>query len=54
MLSNLAVTYGKLGRHLDALALREKVLTWSRRVLPVNDPQIGELERRVSFVFDAC
>jgi hypothetical protein len=42
-LANLAVTYGKLGRHQDALVLREKVLEWSRRALPANHPDIGEM-----------
>jgi hypothetical protein len=54
VLSNLAVTYGKLGRHQDALALREKVLALSRRVLPVDEPLIGEFARSVLFVFDVC
>jgi hypothetical protein len=30
------------GRHSDALAMREKVLEFSRRVLPENHPDIGE------------
>ena len=38
---NLAATYGKLGRHQDALALQEKTLELRRRVLPENHPGIG-------------
>ncbi len=40
-MSNLANTYGDLGRHQDALALREKTLEFRRRVLPENHPDIG-------------
>ena len=40
-MSNLANTYGYLGRHQDALALREKTLEFRRRVLPKNHPDIG-------------
>jgi len=43
-MSNLAVTYGELGRHADALALREKVLEFRRRVLPEDHPDIGEVD----------
>jgi hypothetical protein len=38
---NLAVTYGALGRHQDALVLHEKTLEFYRRVLPENHPNIG-------------
>ena len=38
----LADTYSKLGRHADALAMRESVLEFRRRVLPENHPSIGE------------
>ena len=41
-MSNLAVSYSKLGRHSDALAMRERVLEFRRRVLPENHPDIGE------------
>ena len=41
-MSNLASSYAKLGRHEDALAMREKVLKFLRRVLPENHPDIGE------------
>ena len=40
-MGNLAATYGELGRHQDALVLREKTLEFRRRVLPENDPEIG-------------
>ena len=43
-MSTLAATYGELGRHQDALALREKTLEFRRRVLPENDPEIGVMQ----------
>ena len=41
-MANLAVTYSDLGRHDDALAMEERVLEFSRRVLHENHPNIGE------------
>ena len=41
-MSNLAETYSELGRHSDALALKERVLEFRRRVLPADHPDIGE------------
>ena len=41
-MNNLAGTYSNLGRHEDALAMRERVLEFRRRVLPENHPDIGE------------
>ena len=41
-MSNLASSYSDLGRHADALAMRERVLEFDRRVLPENHPDIGE------------
>jgi hypothetical protein len=41
-MGNLAETYTALGRHADALAMRERVLELFRRVLPANHPDIGE------------
>jgi len=38
---NLADTYRSLGRHQDALVLREKMLEFLRLVLPENHPEIG-------------
>ena len=38
---NLADTYSGLGRHQDALVLKEKTLELRRRVLPQNHPDIG-------------
>ena len=43
-MNNLAVTYGDLGRHADALALKEQVLEFRRRVLPEDHPDIGEVD----------
>jgi cytochrome c-type biogenesis protein CcmH/NrfG len=41
-MSNLAATYSELGRHADALAMKEQALEFRRRVLPADDPEIGE------------
>ena len=41
-MSNLASTYSALGRHADALAMKEQVLEFQRRVLPANHPDTGE------------
>ena len=41
-MDNLATTYSELGRHADALAMKEQVLEFQRRVLPANHPSIGE------------
>jgi hypothetical protein len=41
-MGNLAQTYKALGKHVDALAMREQVLEFQRRVLPANHPLIGE------------
>jgi hypothetical protein len=40
-MSSLAVTCSALGRHQDALLLKEKALEFQRRVLPENHPDIG-------------
>ena len=41
-MGNLGVTYSNLGRHSEALAMRESVLEFRRRVLPADHPDIGE------------
>ena len=41
-MSNLAETYYALGRHADALSMKERVLEFQRRVLPADHPDIGE------------
>ena len=38
----LALVLSQQGRHADALAMREQVLEFQRRVLPANHPSIGE------------
>ena len=43
-MNNLALTYGELGRHADALVLRERVLEFFRRVLPEDHSHIGEVD----------
>ena len=41
-MQGLANSYSDLGRHDEALAMREKTLEFFRRVLPENHPYIGE------------
>ena len=41
-MGDLANSYSDLGRHEDALAMRERVLEFRRRVLPEDHPDIGE------------
>ena len=41
-MNNLALSYSDLGRHEEALEMREKTLEFYRRVLPENHPDIGE------------
>ena len=41
-MGNLAISYSYLGRHEEALAMEERVLEFTRRVLPENHPDIGE------------
>ena len=51
-MNNLASTFRALGRHADALAMKERVLEFWRRVLPANHPDIGEgcVERRMRYM----
>ncbi len=41
-MQGLASSYSALGRHEEALQMREKTLEFQRRVLPENHPSIGE------------
>ena len=41
-MGNLAISYSALGRHDEALEMREKTLEFRRRVLPENHPDMGE------------
>ncbi len=50
-MNNLALSYSALGRHNEALAMKESVLEFRRRVLPENHPDIGEGHVRSG---DAC
>ncbi len=43
-MSNLAESYSDLGRHEEALELKEKTLEFYRRVLPENHPDICECD----------
>ncbi len=40
-MGGLAATYYELGRHQDALVMKEKTLEFLRRVLPENHSDIG-------------
>jgi hypothetical protein len=40
-MNNLAASYSDVGRHQEALDMREKTLEFRRRVLPENHPEIG-------------
>jgi hypothetical protein len=51
-MSKLAAMYKALGRHQDALVLREKTLEFYRRVLPENHPNIGLM--RLCVLILAC
>ncbi len=53
-LSNVAETYGKLGRHDDALAMQERVLLYYHRVLPENHLGIGEVHVRSDALHVLC
>ena len=46
-MNNLAISYDALGRQVDALALKERVLEFRRRVLPEDHPDIGEVDGRM-------
>ncbi len=50
-MTGLANSYSSLGRHNEALAMRESVLEFRRRVLPEDHPDIGEGHVRSG---DAC
>ena len=41
-MQGLANSYYALGRHDEALEMREKTLEFRRRVLPENHPDMGE------------
>ena len=41
-MNELGLSYSNLGRHSEALAMRESALEFRRRVLPADHPDIGE------------
>ena len=53
-MGNLAWIYSKLGRHEEALAMRERVLEFDRSVLPENHPDIGEGHVRRGVAYGVC
>ncbi len=42
-MADISATYSALAQHQDALAMLEKTLEFSRRVLPENHPGIGAI-----------
>jgi hypothetical protein len=46
-MNNLANLYYDLGRHQEALVMKEKTLEFRRRVLPENHPEIGATSSRL-------
>ena len=51
-MDNLAFAYSALGRHDDALAMKEKALEFNRRMLPEDHPDVGEGRARGGVVCD--
>jgi tetratricopeptide (TPR) repeat protein len=49
---NLALAYGDLGRHEDALAMQESALEFRRRVLPPDHPYIGSSMSDLAATYD--
>ena len=43
-MNNLADTYGALGRHKDALRMKQETLALFRRILPEDHPHIATLQ----------
>ncbi len=41
-MNNVAHSYSSLGRHRDALEMFQNTLVFRRRILTVNNPQIGK------------
>ncbi len=53
-ISHLAQTYGKLGRHAEALELQEGVVVFLSRVEPKNHLDIGEGHLRREVLHALC
>jgi hypothetical protein len=51
-MSNLAATYSALGRHADALAMKESALEFHRRVLPPGHPSIAVSLYNISLSYE--
>jgi tetratricopeptide (TPR) repeat protein len=51
-MSSLALTYGALGRHEDALAMQERALEFRRRVLPPGHPSIAVSLYNISLSYE--
>jgi len=46
-MGNLALYYGSIGRHKDALVLEENVLEFYRRAMPSDDPYLGSVHSAI-------
>ncbi len=53
-MNNLANTYRALGRHEDALAMRESALEFHRRILPPNHPHIATTLYNISLSYETA
>ena len=51
-MDNLAFSYSALGRHEDALEMKEKALEFNRRMLSEDHPDVGEGRERGGVVVD--
>ena len=51
-MNNLALSYSDLGRHEEALEMREKTMQFYRRVLPENHPVRAIYSSLDSILFD--
>ena len=51
--SNLASTYHALGRHKDAMRLREEVVAFSERVLPADHPHTATAKNNLAATYHA-
>ena len=48
---NLATTHGDLGRHEDALRMKEETLAFRRRILPEDHPDIGQSSGQLAITY---
>ena len=51
---NVAVHYAALGRHEEVVDMLQRLLDFNRRVLPDNDPDLGEAQAPVQCSSARC